>query len=292
MNVRSMTGFGRASAEFQGVRATIEIQSVNKRNLECNFSLPKECAGMERSLLPVIQKNIQRGKIHVALTIENPQGRSSLDWDSAGLEHSLERLRELASRLQMDWPPSTEALVQLIALHPHSEVCNNSEMFLPEVIGVLEDAIHALNQMRLEEGTALVKDLWARLDQLRKALVEIEKNGPDRVQHYRSQLLQRLASADLNLDLDDERVLKEIAIFADKCDVTEEITRLKSHCEQLEESLQAGSPIGRKLEFILQEVNREFNTVGSKANGIEISRVVIDAKNEIERMREQVQNIE
>jgi len=157
---------------------------------------------------------------------------------------------------------------------------------------VFREALGQLVAMRQAEGKALKEDLEQRLENIGVALQAIRSGMGDTVPRYRELLLQRLSQASLEIDLSDERVLKEIALFADKCDISEETTRLDSHLVQFRECLQEGSPVGRKLEFILQEVNREFNTIGSKANNIEISRHVIEAKNEIERIREQIQNIE
>jgi uncharacterized protein (TIGR00255 family) len=288
----SMTGFGRNQTSFAGTDLSVEINSVNRRNLEISVSLPREWQLLERDIQTLLRQAFSRGKLHVSIQAQPAASESGFHWDEAGLASSLRRMGEVASREGIEWPPGADALVRLAAL-------NKVEVLLPgidDISGPLMEAVKIaageLKSMRETEGKALQSDLEERLASLRNALSIIRKESATTVGRYRELLFQRLGQADLKIDLTDERVLKEIAIFADKCDISEEQTRLESHFDQFAECLSEGSPIGRKLEFILQEVNREFNTIGSKSNNVEVSRHVIEAKNEIERIREQIQNIE
>jgi uncharacterized protein (TIGR00255 family) len=287
-----MTGFGRSQTSLEGLDISVEINSVNRRNLEISISLPREWQVLERDIQNLLRESFNRGKLHVTVQAVPGVAEAGFQWDPQGLDSSLKRLGQVAATEGIDWPPSADALVRLAAL-------NKVDVRLPEadaardlVLGEVKESAHALLTMRQTEGAALGVDMADRLQALVTALSRIQDLSLETLPRYRELLFQRLAQADLQLDLEDERVLKEIAIFADKCDTAEEQTRLSSHFDQFRECLSAGSPIGRKLEFIVQEINREFNTIGSKANNIEVNRLVIDAKNEIERIREQIQNIE
>lgn len=290
--ITSMTGFGRSQATHEGIDLSVEINSVNRRNLEISVSLPREWQSLEREVQSILRNLFNRGKLHVTIQAVPAADEGGFYWDEAGLEASLKRLARVAERLGTPWPPDTDSLVRLAAL-------NRVEILLPDreqIAGILTSevgkAAEGLRAMRETEGTALQSDMLERIGILDDSLMTIRELSAKTVPDYRALLFQRLSQAGLDLDLNDERVLREIALFADKCDTSEEQTRLVSHFEQFRECLAGGSPVGRKLEFIVQEINREFNTIGSKANNVEISRLVIDGKNEIERIREQIQNIE
>lgn len=290
--IRSMTGFGRSREAVGELDLSLEINSVNRRNLEISVSLPREWQVLERDIQTELRGAFHRGKLHVVLQALPAVDEGGFHWDEEGLRSSIRRLGETARELGITWPPEADALVRLAAL-------NKVETTLPEagtvreaVLGLVRKAAAGLTEMRAVEGGALNEDLRTRSGHLWELLEEIRRLAEGTVPRYRELLLQRLQQADLELDLADERVLKEIAIFADKCDTSEERTRLESHLGQFGSCLDEGSPVGRKLEFILQEINREFNTIGSKANDIGVNRLVIEAKNEIERIREQIQNIE
>ncbi len=287
-----MTGFGRAQATLDGIDLSVEISSVNRRNLEVSVSLPREWQSIERDIQAAAKTSIHRGKLYIQLVATAASEEGGFFWDQAGFEASLARLEQTAAAHGIEWQPSSDAIIRLAALHKVESCLPDPEVIHEAVIKVVKEAAVRLVAMRSAEGESLIVDLRQRLGKLVDLLDSIEKHTDGTVDRYRDLLMQRLSQAGLELDLSDERVLKEVAIFADRCDITEEITRLRSHLEQFSETTSGKSPIGRKLEFLLQEVNREFNTIGSKANNIEISRLVIEAKNEIERIREQIQNIE
>ena len=290
--IQSMTGFGRSQTVFNGIDLSVEISSVNRRNLEISVSIPREWQSLEREIQSVLRNGMNRGKLYVQILAVPTAAESGFHWNAQGLESSLRRLAKAAADNGIQWEPSSDALVRLASLNKVEMVLPGIDEIKSTILEVVRSASIKLIEMRSAEGDALKSDLKERTDALASGLVEITENAGGRVDRYRELLLQRLRQSGLDLDLSDDRVLKAIAIFAEKCDIAEEITRLNSHLEQFGDCLQTGSPIGRKLEFLLQEVNREFNTIGSKANNIEVSRLVIEAKNEIERIREQIQNIE
>lgn len=290
--IYSMTGFGRAQREQDGAQLTIEVQSVNRRNLEVFINLPREWQGLERDLQALVRERVQRGKVYVTVQASLKEESDGFVWDEEALRASVARLARFAWEQGMEWKMSSDALVRLAALHKVDQWLPEGGEIRSIVEEGLREALDGLMAMRGTEGSSLAGDLRERVGQLENLLEAIGRESAGTAEHYRDQLLQRLQQSGLDIDLADERVLKEVALFADKCDISEELTRVRSHLEQFAECLEAGSPIGRKLEFIIQELNREFNTIGSKVSNVEASRHVIDGKNELERIREQIQNIE
>jgi len=290
--IYSMTGFGRASAEFNGLDLAVEAASVNRRNLELAVTLPREWQSLERDVQARIRSRVNRGKVNLAVQVAPAADAGGFHWDADGLESTLVRMEKVAQRHGVAWPPDAEALVRLAALNKVEARLPEAGMVATVLAGLVETALDELLQMRRTEGQALSADLTERRDVLKDLLKQIRSASSGTVPHFREQLLGRLRQLGLEIDLSDERVLKELSLFADKCDISEERTRLESHLEQFSDCLETGSPVGRKLEFIVQEMHREFNTIGSKAGNVEVNRLVIDAKNEMERVREQIQNIE
>lgn len=290
--ISSMTGFGRAQATIDGMDLSVEISSVNRRNLEISVSLPRDWQVMERDIQAASREVLNRGKLHVYVQATPAAGEGGFHWDTEGLESSMKRLEAVASAHGINWPPDANALVRIAALNKVEMALPGSEEIAPSVLELVNKALVQLVSMRQAEGLSLQQDLAARNSSLAGLLGQIREKSANTVGRFSEMLHQRLNQSGLELDINDERVLKEVAIYADKCDISEEQTRLESHLQQFTECLDAGSPVGRKLEFILQEVNREFNTIGSKAGNVDVSRFVIEAKNEIERIREQIQNIE
>ncbi len=290
--IRSMTGFGRARTALDGIELTVELASVNRRNLEVAVFLPRDWQALERELQGLLRDRVQRGKLTIQVQAAPAQAEAGFHWDEAGLESTMRRMGDAAYRHGVRWRPTVDTLVRLAALNKVEMQLPPAEAVAKTLCGLVETALEELLAMRAAEGAALARDLRERAARLHHGLQAIRGHAAGAAARYRELLLQRLAQAGLELNLDDERVLRELALFADKCDISEELTRLDSHLGQFRECLEAGSPVGRKLEFILQEVGRELNTIGSKATQIEVSRLVIEAKNELERVREQIQNIE
>lgn len=293
--IRSMTGYGSGRALMGELQITVQMQSVNRRGLETACSMPREWQDWENDLVEQIRQCCFRGKVQVVVDASHSGTVQGLFWDQAALDETLKRLQKVAEQLNSPWPPDSDALIRLISLHRNEGGLPQTEAAQKVLKEAFAAALADFVGMREKEGKSLLDDLLARLSVLRTQLQTIVDHSADSVERYRKLLFERLKNAGLEIDLDDERVLKEIALFADRCDITEEVTRLGSHFEQFQSVLNnanGSEPLGRKLEFILQEINREFNTIGSKSNRIEISQAVIDSKNEIERIREQIQNVE
>lgn len=290
--MKSMTGYGRGSAHDDRLEVTIEINSVNRKSLDIYTSLPRDWQAMEKSIADVSRTYLKRGKVNVAVQVKELNNTAGLSWDDEVVGSTIKGLKELSDKQGVPFEPDANFLLRVITLVGGSNDLPSWEDSWPTVEKALKEALEQISVMRKEEGAALYKDIEMRLKQLQSWEAEIIEQSKDTVPNYRELLFQRLQKANLELDLDDERVLKEISLFADRCDIAEELTRLDSHFEQFFKTIKEEAAVGRKLDFLCQEINREVNTVGSKANNIEITRRVIDCKNELERIREQVQNIE
>jgi uncharacterized protein (TIGR00255 family) len=214
------------------------------------------------------------------------------EWDEQAVAETLERLKSLAHARGVAFEPTAELLWEIASAQSGGGRLGAAEQAWPAVEQALTAALRGLAAMRAKEGEALLVDFLGRLEKLHGHVEAIAQRAPQVAPAYRDQLMQRLRAADLDLDVSDDRVLKEVALFADRADVTEEITRLRSHLGQLRELLRSEGEVGRKAEFILQEIGREIHTIGSKANDLQISQRVIECKNELERVREQMANVE
>ena len=290
-----MTGFGRGCAEAAeaGVRIQVEIHSVNRKTLDIQISAPREWSGYEAICNEWINDAFQRGRVNVQIKVESAQDSSdSLAMNTDAMAESLNNLKAFAEAQGFDFKPDSSLILDLA----RSVKDRSSLPDWKELKDALQEAFRAaladINAMRLHEGAALAKDLKERITELETFRKQIENNAAGSTQRYRDALLERLKQLELELDVSDERVLKEIAIYADRSDISEETTRLSSHFEQFLGFLNADEATGRKMDFLCQEIHREFNTTGSKSNDIEITRLVIEGKNALERIREQVQNIE
>jgi uncharacterized protein (TIGR00255 family) len=297
--MKSMTGYGRGQMSGDKYDVTVELSSVNRKSLDVSVSLTKEWSGLERMVSEKIRNVLSRGSVRANVEILKKEVEGELEIDEALVHRTLDKLGDIARargiRTQMDY----ETLLRVVMLNREdSSVSRKQDV---EVVSALvnvslDQAVAAFVAMRGKEGGALEKDLLERNERLLDLVYAIRTQSKGTVESYRDALLQRLKQLGVDLDLNDERLLKELALFADKADTTEELTRLESHLSQFRSTVIAArssdEPVGRKLEFLIQEINREFNTIGSKANNVEVTRSVLDAKNEVERQREQVQNVE
>ena len=290
-----MTGFGRgcAQADKAGVNIQVEVNSVNRKTLDTQISAPREWSGFEATCNEWLKGAFQRGRVNIQVIVESVDGsKNSLKFNNQAMQEGLEGLRSFASNQGLEFNPDASFLIDLArSVKDSSELPDWKELRKP----LKEAFVSALNEnevMRSKEGTALAADLKKRINELNGYREEISKNASGSSEKYRDSLLERLKQLNLDLDPSDERVLKEIALFADRSDISEEITRLSSHFEQFLTFIKAKEATGRKMDFLCQEIHRELNTTGSKSNDIEITRIVIEAKNALERIREQVQNIE
>ena len=286
-----MTGFGRAEINLPGVRLSVEVATVNQKNLQVSVFGPDSWPALESAASGWIRARLQRGKVTARVT-QAAASATQRQWDQEAVATSLDELGKIAQHCGLKLEADGELLLRL------AESSRRPSVVLPEfadaeavVRSAFEEALGNLVIMRQAEGAALAKDLNERLAKMSVMITgmeEAEKAAPTR---HRDAMLKRLKDAGLNLDVTDERVLKELALFADRADITEEVVRLKSHIAQFSAELQQPNS-GRKLDFLIQELLREVNTIGSKASEIATTKLVLEAKTEIERIREQVQNLE
>jgi uncharacterized protein (TIGR00255 family) len=289
--MNSMTGYGRATAALGEQSLSVQVNSVNRRGLDLTLKMPAEWSGFEAGVTEAVRKVALRGKVHVAVEVT---GRSSsgIGWDEDEVAASVEQLGLLAKKQGIKFEPTAELLWQIANSQRTNGGLPADESVEELLLKTLAEALRGLAAMRAREGEALLVDFLGRWEKLHAATEVIAHRAPEVSGIYRDQLMQRLRQAGLELDISDERVLKEVALFADRCDVTEEITRMRSHLSQLKDLLRAKGEIGRKAEFLLQEIGREIHTIGSKANDLKISQHVIEFKNELERVKEQIANVE
>ncbi len=287
-----MTGFGRGEAAGW----VVECTSVNRKHLEVVLSLPRELtvAELDADLRQRVQARVARGRVQVqvrpAEAAKSPAAVARLDAEAAAAY--LGQARALAAALGVGGELTLADLVRLPGVVQTTPEESATPLESEAMRGALEAALKAMIAMRETEGAHLRADLTARLDAVENLLERIRAQAPQVVERQRATLRQRLAEAGLNLPLDDERLVKEVALFADRCDISEEIARAESHLRQFRQSLAVGGPVGRPLDFLSQEFFREFNTMGAKANHAELAHLVVEAKTELEKIREQVQNVE
>lgn len=289
--MNSMTGYGRATATLGTQTLTVQVNSVNRRGLDLSLSLPDEWQAFEPAVGDAVRKQVQRGKVHVAVEVAG-QGAPAAEWDEDALTATLAQLTKFARAKHINFEVTGELLWSIASAQRSGSKLPADDETAALLLKTLGQALRGLGAMRAKEGEALLVDFLGRLEKLHAGVEAIAHRAPQITGVYKEQLLQRLRTAGLALDVSDERVLKEVALFADRADITEEITRLRHHLGQLKELLRGDGEVGRKAEFILQEIGREIHTIGSKANDLAISQRVIEFKNELERIREQIANVE
>jgi len=293
--VKSMTGYGRARETRNGRDITVEVRSVNNRYLDCTVKMPRAYIFAEDAVKAIVQKTVSRGKVDVFITV-----------DSLGAEETVVKVNEPLARQYV------EAMRQLMELgggFVEDSYCATDLARLPDVLtvtkaeedlesisgdlcAVLAEALSAHAAMRQREGEKLAQDIFGRLDTIEAITGRVEERSPQTVAEYRARLTARMQEVLQSTTIEESRILAEAAIYADKVAVDEETVRLRSHLSQLREMLSSDIPVGRKLDFLIQETNRESNTIGSKCSDVTIARDVVELKAEIEKIREQVQNIE
>jgi len=291
--VKSMTGYGRGEAVLNGRNITVEVRSVNNRYLDCSVKVPRLYIFAEDAIKGRVQNSISRGKVDVFVTMDNTQGEQvvvSVNQSVAdGYYNALTALRDRYG-LRDDISVSLLSRFQDVLLVEKDQ--EDVEAVAKDICTVLDAALADFTAMRQREGEKLAEDIRSRASTITQLLAKVEARSPQTVSEYRTKLENRMREVLANTQLEESRILTEAAIFADKVAVDEETVRLHSHLGQLEEMLSSGVPVGRKLDFLIQEFNREANTIGSKCTDLEIARHVVDIKAEIEKIREQVQNVE
>ncbi len=293
--VKSMTGYGRARETRNGRDITVEVRSVNNRYLDCTVKMPRSFIFAEDAIKALVQKYASRGKVDVFITVESQGADETVVAVNEPLaKHyidALSRLRQLGGDV-LGGEISVSELARLPDVLTVTKGEADLETISADLCAVLGQALAAYTAMRETEGRKLAEDIQRRLDTIGAITRLIEERSPQTVAEYRQKLMARMQEVLQSASIDESRILTEAAIFADKVAVDEETVRLRSHLSQLREMLQSGVPVGRKLDFLIQEINRESNTIGSKCSDLQIARDVVDLKAEIEKIREQVQNIE
>ncbi len=288
-----MTGYGRGEADDDGGKFTVELNSVNRKQGELVINLPRELSELESRVRQTINEQLSRGRTSVSISYEQgAEGKGSLVLDTALALSYHAAMRTLQKELGAPGEITIGAILQAPGVMRFSENAVNADRVWPTLSMALSAALEELIKMREREGKHLAKDLRERLKLMRERIKEVRARFPAVVKRYHSALRDRINKAGLDLDIDDERLLKELAIFADRSDVSEELTRLESHFTQFVEQLRKNEPVGRTLEFITQEMFRELNTLGAKANDAAISQHIVICKAELEKIREQIQNVE
>ena len=291
--VKSMTGYGRAVQTVNGREFTVEIRSVNNRYLDCSVKLPRMLSFAEDTLKQAVKATISRGKVDVFVT-QRSEGASDvkITLNSAMVAGYLEAMNAMAEEFKIREDISVALLSGMPEVFTVDKPQVDEEQLLHDLMGVVNAALDNYDAMRTKEGLALKNDLTNRGNTIRELVSQVEAGNAQTVIDYRTRLYNKLQEVLANTAIDESRILTEAAIFADKVAVDEETVRLRSHLEQMDSMLSAGGPIGRKLDFLLQEMNREANTIGSKCTDVRLARVVVDIKSELEKIREQTQNIE
>ncbi|MEK7949020.1 YicC/YloC family endoribonuclease [Luteolibacter soli] len=291
--MHSMTGFGRGSATADEGTATVEIACVNRKQAEVVIQLPRELNELEARIRRAVLNTISRGRIQVSVQFDRSSGAPAPVSVDLRMVDALEAAFETISRhTGRNVCPEAGDFLRTSGIIRIEESGLAAETVWGAIEHALEVAIEQVLEMRSAEGSDLAKDLSTRLTALEKTAAAIATLAPGRPERYREVLTKRLRDAGLELDLQDERVVREIGIFADRCDISEEITRLDSHFRKFREYMTGEEPAGRPLDFLCQEIHREFNTIGSKASDAAIAQHVVEAKTELEKIREQVQNVE
>lgn len=291
--MNSMTGFGAATAPLGGSSIRVEIGGVNRKQAEIAVTLPRAWAALETTVRDIVAAAVSRGRVNVSLTLQQTPGAAgALALNRDKLAALTATLTEAENTLGRSIDTSLDSLLRLGIIAEETETDLPLETVQAAAEPAVREALEAFLKLRAQEGENMKRDLLARIATLRGFREQLMARASGVASRHRDLLLKRLAEAGLPLPLDDDRIIKEIALFADKCDVSEEMTRLESHLNQFEKICNKAEPVGRTLDFLCQEIFRELNTTGSKANDAELAQLVVTAKTELEKIREQVQNIE
>lgn len=290
-----MTGYGRGDSSQDGFKITVELSSVNRKQTEISVNLPREMEMLEAPMRDIINRYIARGRLTVRVSLHAGASKQSARMHlNIPLAKAYAReLSRLSKQLKLPGPVTLDHLARAPGVFQTDEQIAEEEDFRPAVEKALKTALIAMVKMREREGAHLLQDLTQRVSIMRRAVAQIQKHSPGVAKRYREQLLERIKTAGLEAPgVEDDRLLKEVVYFADRSDITEELTRLQSHFKQFDDCRTSKEPVGRMLDFLAQEMNREANTIGSKANDSLISREVVTLKAELEKFREQAQNVE
>lgn len=288
-----MTGYGRAQKILNGRDILVEIRSVNHRYYEYSSRIPRTYSYIDEKLKALLKTSVSRGKVEVSVTINNIEAKESeISINKAVAEGYINALRSVSDELGLKDDLVLSKLLKLPEIFVVQKAPDNQEQVWADIAEVAEEALSKFVEMRSAEGQKLKSDIIAKADFISGMVKQVEELSPQTVENYRKRLYQKLSEILENKDIDEQRIITEAAVFAEKIAVDEETVRLRSHISQLKNMFESDDPIGRKLDFIVQEMNREVNTIGSKAQDLNITKIVVEMKAEIEKIREQIQNIE
>ena len=291
--LRSMTGYGRSQKILNGRDILVEIRSVNHRYYEYSSRIPRAYAYIDDKLKVLLKSGISRGKVEVSVTINNIEGRDTEIGINKGVaEGYVKALRSVAGELGLEDDLSLSKLIKLPDVFTIQKTPDNEEEIWNDVSEVASEALERFVAMRMTEGERLRGDILEKSDNILNMVAKVEEFSPKTVENYRRRLYQKLKEVLEDKNIDEQRIVTEAAVFSEKVAVDEETVRLRSHIAQLKSMLSSEETVGRKLDFIVQEMNREINTIGSKAQDLDVTKIVVDVKAEIEKIREQIQNIE
>lgn len=291
--IKSMTGFGRAEYSDDKCKFTVEIKAVNHRYLDCNIKMPKKLSFFEASIRTLIKDYIQRGKVDIFVTYEDfTDNTYSLKYNREMAASYMKYLQEMAEEFNVENDVRVTSLSRFPEVFSLEEADVDEQEIWSELEKVLRQACEAFVDTRIKEGDNLKKDLDAKLDGMLGYVAQIEERAPQIIEEYKTKLCEKVADLLADSKIEESRILGEVTVYADKICVDEEIVRLRSHIQHTKDTLAEGGSVGRKLDFIAQEMNREANTILSKANDLSTSDLAINLKTDIEKVREQIQNIE
>ncbi len=291
--IKSMTGYGRAVETVNNREFTVEISSVNNRYLDCSVRLPRMFSFAEEAVKQTVKQYVSRGKVEVHISVRSEAAEDTkLTLNAPVVEGYLNAMRQMVDTYGVKDDICVSTISRLPEVFIMEKAKADEEQLQSDLMGVLHHALESYNAMRTAEGAALDKDLRTRGNTILDFVSQVEAGNAQTVVDYRARLEAKLREVLANTAIDESRILTEAAIFADKVAVDEETVRLRSHLQQMNTMLDAGGAMGRKLDFLLQEMNREANTIGSKCTDVVLARIVVDIKAELEKIREQTQNIE
>ena len=291
--MKSMTGYGRARQVLHGRTVTVELRAVNHRYLDCTVKAPRQFGFLDDAVKKTAAARIARGKTEIYVSVETDEGGDlSVTVNHALAERYLTALRELSEKYGLRDDVTVMSLAKMPDVLGSERIEQDADELTQDVLTVFSEACDGFDQMREREGEKLAEDVRSRAAVIETLVTEVEKRSSERVAEYREKLLARMREVLEGTDVDETRIVTEAAIYADKTAVDEETVRLRSHLQQLDGMLNEEKPVGRKLDFLVQEMNREANTIGSKANDVSMAQTVVNIKSEIEKIREQIQNIE
>ncbi len=291
--IKSMTGYGRAVATVNGREFTAELRSVNNRYLDCTVKLPRILSFAEDAVKQAVKAAVSRGKVDVYISLKSEtDADTSVTLNQAVLEGYLEAMHRMVDEFGVKDDISVSTIAKLPDIFTVEKPRLDEEQLLKDLMSVVEQAIAGYDAMRCTEGAAMAADLRSRGETILSLVEQVEQGSPQTVADYRARLEAKIKEVLASSNIDESRILTEAAIFADKVAVDEETVRLRSHLQQMNTMLSDGGAVGRKLDFLLQEMNREANTIGSKCSDVRLARVVVEIKAELEKIREQTQNIE